>query len=244
MSRANAGVGAIDAADAAGMAEALITAARGGRVASSPFLPPQEADACGARLRAAGVGVSVDGGRVGAERRVVTAHPVEVPSAGPRLAAAWFAGALDEGTVRVALRAGGVDPGAVGDVLVDGDGATAVVTAAVLEAALRVRPAGEPGVEVPLTALAQARERSRAAVVPSLRVDALGAKAFGVSRSYFAKGIAAGRVHVNGRQVGKSAEAAQGDEVWADGLGRFRVVAVHGETRRGNLKVTIEAEGG
>jgi RNA-binding protein YlmH len=108
-----------------------------------------------------------------------------------------------------------------------------VVTAAVLEAACRVRPAGEAGIEVPLErARPGARERTRAAVVPSLRVDALGAKAFGVSRSWFAKGIAAGRVHVNGRVVGKSAEAAEGDEVWADGLGRFRVRAVHGETRR------------
>ena len=225
-------------------ADALAAAAAGGRVASSPFLPPREADAWSARLRAAGAGVTVDGGRPGAERRVVTAHPPEVPVAGPRLAAVWFAGAGDEGTVQAALRAGGVDPGAIGDVLVDDRGASAVVTAAVLEAASRVRPAGEAGIEVPLNSLAQARERTRAAVVPSLRVDALGAKAFGVSRSWFAKGIAAGRVHVNGRVVGKSAEAAAGDEVWADGLGRFRVRAVHGETRRGNLKVTIEVEQG
>jgi len=225
-------------------AERLAAAAAGGRVVSSPFLPPREADALGAHLRALGAGVTVDGGRPGAERRVVTAHPPEVPEAGPRLAAVWFAGARDEGTVRAALRAGGLDAGAIGDVLVDDRGASAVVTTAVLEAALRVRPGGEPGIEVPLHALAQARERTRAAVVPSLRVDALGAKAFGVSRSYFAKGIAAGRVHVNGRQVGKSAEAAAGDEVWADGLGRFRVSAVHGETRRGNLKVTIEVEQG
>jgi RNA-binding protein YlmH len=238
MSRASAVGPGVDVADG------LLAAARAGRVASSPFLDPREADACAARLRAAGIGVSVDGGRVGATRRVVTAHPVEVPSAGPRLAAVWFALASDEGTVRAALRVGGVEPGAVGDVSIDGEGAAVIVTAAVLEAVLRLRPAGEPGVEVPLTALAQARERSRAAVVPSLRVDALGAKAFGVSRSYFAKGIAAGRVHVNGRQVGKSAEAAAGDEVWADGLGRFRVTAVHGETRRGNLKVTIEVEQG
>ncbi|MFO8150712.1 MAG: hypothetical protein R6T93_10465 [Trueperaceae bacterium] len=223
-------------------ADLLAAAAVGGRVASSPFLPPREADAWSARLRAAGVGVTVDGGRPGADRRVVTAHPPEVPAAGPRLAAVWFAGARDEGTVRAALRAAGVDPDEIGDVLIDDRGASAVVTAAVLEAAGRVRPAGEAGIEVPLHALAQARERTRAAVVPSLRVDALGAKAFGVSRSWFAKGIAAGRVHVNGRQVGKSAEAAVGDEVWADGLGRFRVTAVHGETRRGNLKVTIEVE--
>ena len=32
------------------------------------------------------------------------------------------------------------------------------------------------------------------AIVPSLRVDVLGARAFKVSRAYFAKGVAAGRV--------------------------------------------------
>ncbi len=224
-------------------ANALVSAARGGRVASSPFLDPTEADALAAELRRADVGVSVDGGRPAAERRVVTAHPTEVPHAGPRLAAVWFEGARDEGTVRAEATTQGVPSGDLGDVVVDADGASVVVRADALPALRAVRVAGAAGVEVPLERLAQGRTRRRDAVVPSLRVDAVGAKAFGVSRSWFAKGVAAGRVHVNGQAVGKSAEAAAGDEVWADGLGRFRVLAVHGETRKGNLKVTIEVEG-
>lgn len=224
--------------------EGLLAAARGGRVASSGFLPPREADAAIARLRAAGVGVSVDGGVAGAERRIVTAHPAEVPTAGPRLAAVRFPDAFDPDDLRAALRAAGIDGGALGDARVEDPGVAIVTTAAALDSVLRARVGARPALEVPLTTWPAARERTRAAVVPSLRVDALGARAFGVSRAYFAKGIAAGRVHVNGRTVSKSAEAAQGDEVWADGLGRFRVSAVHGETRRGNLKVTIEVEGG
>jgi RNA-binding protein YlmH len=212
-------------------------------VVSSPFLEPVDADALASELRHAGVGVSVDGGRPAAERRVVTAHPEQVPHAGPRLAAVWFGQVRDEGTVRAAATADGVDPGALGDVVLDADGAAIVATADAVAALLRARPAGVPGVEVPLERLAQGRTRLRDAVVPSLRVDALGAKAFGVSRSWFTKGIAAGRVHVNGARAGKSAEAGAGDEVWADGLGRFRVLEVHGETRKGNLKVTIEVEG-
>jgi RNA-binding protein YlmH len=188
------------------------------------------------------VAVSVDGGRPAAERRVVTAHPAQVPHAGPRLAAVWFAQVRDEGAVRAAATASGVDPGALGDVVLDADGAAVVATADAVDALRGTRPAGVPGVEVPLERLAQGRTRRRDAVVPSLRVDALGAKAFGVSRSWFTKGIAAGRVHVNGARAGKSAEAGAGDEVWADGLGRFRVLEVHGETRKGNLKVTIEVE--
>lgn len=225
------------------MAAGLSAAARGGRVASSPFLEPVDADALASELRRAGVGVSVDGGRPAAERRVVTAHPEQVPHAGPRLAAVWFDRVRDEGTVRAAATGAGVDAGSLGDVVLDADGAAVVALVDVVDALVRARPAGVPGVEVPLERLAQGRTRRRDAVVPSLRVDAVGAKAFGVSRSWFTKGIAAGRVHVNGVRASKSAEAAAGDEVWADGLGRFRVLEVHGETRRGNLKVTIEVEG-
>lgn len=212
-------------------------------MASSPFLEPVDADALASEVRRAGVGVSVDGGRPVADRRVVTAHPEQVPHAGPRLVAVWFAQVRDEGSVRAAAIAAGVDAGALGDVVLDADGAAVVATTDVVAALVVVRPAGVPGVEVPLERLAQGRTRRRDAVVPSLRIDALGAKAFGVSRSWFTKGIAAGRVHVNGVRAGKSAEAGVGDEVWADGLGRFRVLEVHGETRRGNLKVTIEVEG-
>ncbi len=81
-------------------------------------------------------------------------------------------------------------------------------------------------------------------MVPSLRVDVLGARAFKVSRAYFAKGVEAGRVSVNGRPAGKSATVAEGDEVYAAGLGRFRVEKVEGETRRGNLRVTLSVEKG
>lgn len=76
--------------------------------------------------------------------------------------------------------------------------------------------------------------------MPSLRVDVLGARAFGVSRAYFAKGVAAGRVGVNGVTAGKSAAVVHGDVVTAAGLGAFAVKSVDGETRRGNLKVTLE----
>lgn len=81
--------------------------------------------------------------------------------------------------------------------------------------------------------------REREVVVPSLRVDVLGAKAFGLSRNYFAKGVEAGRVRVGGKAAGKSSEMTEGQEGVAAGLGRFRLVAVLGETKKGNLKVTL-----
>lgn len=80
------------------------------------------------------------------------------------------------------------------------------------------------------------------AVVASLRADAIGAKGFKVSRSYFAKGVAGGKVSVNGKVAGKSTEVAPGDVLVADGLGRITLVGVEGTTRRGNMKVNMEVE--
>ena len=80
------------------------------------------------------------------------------------------------------------------------------------------------------------------AIVPSLRVDVLGARAFTVSRAYFAKGVAAGRVSVSGsatKVADKATTAAVGDTVIADGLGSFTVVSVDGSPRKGNLTVTL-----
>ncbi len=75
--------------------------------------------------------------------------------------------------------------------------------------------------------------------MPSLRVDVLGARAFKVSRAYFAKGVAAGNVLIGGTKAGKSASVEAGQEVEAVGLGSFRLASVDGATRRDNLKVTL-----
>lgn len=87
-------------------------------------------------------------------------------------------------------------------------------------------------------------ERVVSAVVPSLRVDVLGARAFKVSRSYFARGVAAGNVLVGGEPAGKSASVEPGQEVEAIGLGSFVLVSVDGATRRDNLKVTLAVRQG
>jgi RNA-binding protein YlmH len=84
-----------------------------------------------------------------------------------------------------------------------------------------------------------ARDTLLTAIVPSLRVDVLGARAFKVSRAYFAKGVAAGRVSVAGKTAGKSTTVESGDVVVANGLGSFTVVTVDGLTRKGNAKVTL-----
>ena len=77
-------------------------------------------------------------------------------------------------------------------------------------------------------------------VIPSLRVDALGAAGFRTSRSWFTKGIKGGNVYLNGDAADKGSAAEVGDEIFADGLGWLRVLEVGGETRKGNLKVELE----
>ncbi len=223
----------------------LVAAARGGRVAFSAFLDPPEADALLAGVRALGVQADAWGGFDGARRRVVTAWPDAVPEARPKLSAVYVAGIFEPGALIGAARAAGVVPGALGDAVHHQEGVSVVVSAPVPSELMSLRSVeGVPvePMEVPVERVAAGSGREFAAVVPSLRVDVLGAKAFRVSRAYFAKGVAAGRVRVNGKPAGKSAVAEPGDEVYADGLGRFRVERVEGETRRGNVRVTLHVE--
>src|SRR5690606_30745799 len=98
---------------------------------------------------------------------------------------------------------------------------------------------GPPAWRSSTSAEAAVAGREVRAVVPSLRVDVLGARAFGVSRSYFARGVGAGNVLVGGEPAGKAASVEPGQEVEAIGLGSFVLVSVDGATRRDNLRVTL-----
>lgn len=224
----------------------LVTAAQGGRVAASDFLDPEQSAELAARLRDAGVGVHVGGGFSGARRRVVTAFPEHIPEATTPLSAFYISRSdIDEDELRAALRQAGIDAAAIGDVVPYQDGtAFVVLESAADEAFALTRIAGRPVAPERLepAQLASRKTKEQMVVVPSLRVDALGAKAFGVSRAYFSKGIASGRVSLNGKPAGKSANADVGDEIYAEGLGRLNIDAVQGETKKGNLKVVLSIE--
>ncbi|MBS3967219.1 MAG: hypothetical protein KGZ60_08220 [Truepera sp.] len=227
------------------LSEQLAAAVRGGKVASSSFLEPEEADRLAAELRAKGVSVSVTGGYRGARRRVVTAHPEQLPTAGPALTALYAPGLSDPPELQAALRRHGLEAGEIGDVLKYQGGLGVVVSRRVKDHALSLRALGGLELrwqEVALTHLGSGAEKRWQAIVPALRLDALGAKAFGVSRAYFSKGIAGGKVSINGQPTHKASVVSAGDEIFAEGLGRFRLLSVTGETRRGNLKVELLVE--
>lgn len=226
-------------------AERLAGLAEGGRVAASAFLDDEDAAALLAELRRRNVRASADGGRPAAERRVVTARPEHLPSASTSLEAIYLQDVHDPSAARAALRTAGIDASDIGDVVEHAEGVSVIV-----------RASGRPPVASPLTVAGRRLEvqlvdveraasgsRKRLSlVVPSLRADVLGAKAFGASRSWFSKGVAGGKVRVDGEPAGKSTSLEIGSELWAEGLGRARLADVEGETKKGNLKVVVEVE--
>jgi RNA-binding protein YlmH len=220
----------------------LITAARAGRVVHTNFLEPNDAAALVAKLRQADISVNVSGGYPGAKRRVITVFPEHIPDADTPLVGLYVADAHDADELRVGLRKT-LDADAIGDIIQHQDGLSAVMLRGVAkETPVTIRGKTFEAKIVELQKIAAGSSKRQTTIVPALRVDALGAKAFGVSRSYFAKGVAAGNVFVNGQKASKSTDAEAGDEIYAEGLGRFSVVSVQGETRKGNLRITMDVE--
>ena len=159
----------------------LIAAALAGRVAHTPFLEPDLADRILADLREAGVVYHRSGGYSGA---VVTAYPSHMPVATTPLTALYYRGVGEPGPLGAAIAAQGIEPGIVGDLVSHSDGIALVCLAPPDGRLLEPVPVGGcqiPGREIDLKLLRAASVRRFDAVIPSLRVDAVGAKAFRVS---------------------------------------------------------------
>lgn len=76
--------------------------------------------------------------------------------------------------------------------------------------------------------------------VPSLRVDAIFAAAFGLSRSEVAKYLQGDKGKVNGMLVSGSQLMKVGDIGTLRGYGKMRLGAVNGTTKKDRLHITIE----
>jgi len=227
-----------------------VSKARGGRVVQTPFLEPESQEELRRLAKQEGLQVAAFGGLPLAERKVMVLYPEEVPQVPDptRVLLVRFAGDLErlEDRLREIM-----EPGLLGDLeacvslresSVEVEGGFLVVTLpkghkALIEAGLEVREA-TPG-EIP-----QSRERVRSVVVPSLRVDAVGAKGFGVSRNYFAQGVKAGKVKLGGKTAAGKDEVKEGDTLLAEGLGVLTVRKVLGSTKRGNYKLEVEVHKG
>ncbi len=215
----------------------LVKQARGGRVVTSGFLDPEEQETLRILAARAGVSLTWFGGLPAAERRLGVLYPPEVPQVDDPTWTGWLESADPEKSAAALRRT--LDPSELGDVRLLPDG---VIFAARSAARKRLRAAGLEAGDPPEKTRPRARSKTRTLVVPSLRVDVVGAKGLGVSRSYFAKGVKAGKVRLRGRAAGAKDEVREGDTLMAEGLGQVTLVRIIGRTTRGNYKVELLAE--
>ncbi|WP_457629094.1 S4 domain-containing protein [Oceanithermus sp.] len=217
--------------------EDLVKKARGGRVVASGFLNPKEQEALRALAAREELALAWFGGLPAAERRLGVLHPPEVPAVNDPTWVGWLAAEDPEQAAARLRRA--LDTGELGDVRSRPEG---VLFAATRAAQARLAAAGLAAVDPPEAHRPQGRRKTRTLVVPSLRVDVVGAKGFGVSRSYFAKGVKAGKVRLRGHVADAKDEVREGDTLIAEGLGQVTLVRVVGRTTRGNYKVELTSE--
>lgn len=206
---------------------AYLKRARGGRVVQTGFLTPEEQNALAQLAEKEGIRVAFFGGLPLAERKVAVLYPPEVPSVHDPVAVFF----LEKEPLDLGEALGDVEPWEEG-----------YLVALLPQGRKALEAQGYRLLPPPEGALRPPRERVRTLVVPSLRVDAVGAKGFGVSRTYFAQGVKAGKVRLRGKPASPKEEMAPGDVLLAEGLGSLTLLEVLGKTVRGNYKIKVEVE--
>ena len=135
----------------------------------------------------------------------------------------------------------------VGDILISPESCDVLVTADILpfllqswDSAGRVRLSAE---EIPLSALVVPEQKVREIrdTVMTLRLDAVTASGFSLSRTKAYELIAAGRVQLNHVDCLKpDRPVAAGDVVTARGYGKFELAEVGGLSRKGRTAIVIK----
>lgn len=222
--------------------------------AATDFLSPAEQRAAQDLLHAAAIheGYAFRGGYERAERKMLFFLPdwqeeADVSDAMVFLRAAWHES--EHPTHRDllgSLMALGVERETLGDILVSEGSADLIVSAGVAQylldnwtgagrTALRLTAIGADALRVPEQKVKEIRD-----TVATLRLDAVTAAGFSVSRGKAAELIAAGRVQKNYREVTKGdASVAQGDVISARGLGKFEVAEVGGLSKKGRTGILL-----
>ena len=160
-----------------------------------------------------------------------------------------FAGALTHRDYLGALMNLGLARDALGDIVLGGGGAYVFLTesAARLALASFTRVGREPvtctRADAPICA--EPVLSAQTVQVASVRLDALLARAFHLSREESAALFRQQRVFLNGAaEESPSRAPAPGDIVSARGYGRFRFSGISGTTKKGRLNAVIERYGG
>lgn len=222
----------------------LVAQARGGRVIRTPFVEADEIDR--RLLNDDEVRHRIAGGFPDARRVILTLHPAHIPEvdAGVTVYRVVPEDAAPEWDVQdflVQLRRLELSEEQLGDVREERGAFLIAATGKAAQTLEALTELGGRHVDVEEVGESAGRgSKVREVVVPSMRVDVVGAKGFGVSRAYFQQGIDGGKVRLNGSPARASSEIREGDSLSADGLGRIDFRRVVNETRRGNFKVELD----
>jgi len=218
------------------------------------FLSPREQQMAQAMLNAAGVrsGYVFDGGYEDAERKILIFLPdwAEEPT-GDELVflRAAFHGddSLTHRDILGSLMGLGVARERLGDILVSPHSADLIASPALREFFLRewdqagrvkltVTEIGRDGLCVPKAQVKIIRD-----TVPSLRLDAVAAAAFSMSRGRAAELIAAGKVNLDHMPCLKGDKpVAEGAVLTARGFGKAKLTQVGGLSKKGRIGITVE----
>lgn len=146
-----------------------------------------------------------------------------------------------------ALMGLGIERDVLGDILMDGAGAQVLVDAKmagwIVDNFTKVAMVPVKVEPISLDAIVPPKEEAKIvrATVASLRLDAVGAAGFGISRSKMAAAIDAQKVQVNWQTAkGTSQAVAPGDVVSYRGRGRIEIKELTGQSRKGRTGVLIE----
>ena len=223
----------------------------------SPFLNEAEQEL--ARTVAANyedINVEFDGGYHGAERqRAVFVHPdfggrIDGVAGITVLRAEWkdISRRVGHRDALGSLMGCGIDRGCAGDILVSETSARFILDQKVAEAVkgellyiggVKVTSIEEddPANIIPR----EERVKEIKATVASLRIDAIAAAGFGMSRTRAAEDIGAEKVQLNWQTVKNASQAVkQGDVISFRGRGRVEVESVGGQTKKNRTVVALK----
>ena len=224
--------------------------------ACTDLLSPQQQMMAGDLLRLAGIPETVwlrQGGYQGAERNILLFLPdwMEPETAEPPLrclrAAFRTEDRLSHRDILGSLMGMGIVREKVGDILVSPESADLIVLDTVADfllsswnsagrARLTVTEIPAAHLHIPEVRCEEVRD-----TVSSLRLDAVAASGFSLSRGKAADLIASGRVQLNHRECVKPDHAvAQGDVLSCRGLGKCVLTEVGGPSKKGRILIVLE----
>ncbi len=227
-------------------------AARTGRCVATPLLPPPEQQLALAAAKRADVRAAMSGGYEDAERKLACFCDAEAEAAFPlrALTIRWpRQQAPEHRDLLGAVMALGVKRQCLGDIVLAGDQAYLFAEAAVAQMiADSLLEAGRARLSVTLDDELPALEPPEGAevrdTVQSVRLDAVVASGFSLSRGQAAELITAGLVKLRHEPTTRpDAKPREGDAISVRGYGRLLLRQIGEPTRKGRLPLVLERFG-